>query len=38
MRVIFAEGVGILLFECGGHTGAPDAAGVAGVCGGMLGE
>ena len=37
MGVVFAVSVGILLFECEGHTGAPDAAGVAGVWGGLLG-
>ena len=37
MRVVFAEGVGILLFECGGYTGAPGTPGVAGVWGGLLG-
>ena len=37
MGVVFAEGVGILLFECGGYTGAPGTASVAGVWEGLLG-
>ena len=37
MGIVFAEGVGILLFECGCYTGAPGTSGVAGVCEGMLG-
>ena len=38
MCIVFAEGVRILLFECDGYTGAPGSAGVAGVCGRLLGR
>ena len=37
MRIIFAEGVGIFLFERDGYTRAPGSAGVAGVYGRLLG-
>lgn len=32
MCIIFAERVGVLLFERDGHTGAPGTASVASVC------
>ena len=33
MCIVFAESVGVLLFECDGHAGAPGTTGVASVCG-----
>ena len=33
MRVVFAEGVGVVAFEGEGYAGTPGSAGIASVCG-----